>query len=692
MLRNRSYQWLSVNRTIVGLIVCCIFFYLIGLGAKLEQLKAKPGAVFNHLLNQPAQVVLIDAAIADAQTLITHANTTVVWLDSDHSGIATITRVLAHYSNLQAIHIVSHGDVASLQLGSDRLNPTTFETYYPQLQQWNRSLAPGADVLFYGCDVAKGAAGIAFVQALSQTLQADIAASTDLTGSGSNWTLEFNTGTIETPIAFTPASLKAYKNVLKQLQVTTLNDDGDGSLRWAIAEANASPEDDVIDLNRVSGKIALQAPLPAIAGNLMIRADGNDTLSGENAHRVLSVDWGEVTLARLTIANGLARGSNGFNGAGGAAGMGGGLFVKEGTITLNEVAFVHNRAVGGSGTPHTRDIGSQITSDKNKFEVNRGAIIGINGISFSDLDNLNPTTDEVKIATNANKFNVNRGAIANVNGIGVGGIGSIAFGGGGGFGGFGNAGNGGNGGNGGANGGNGGNGGDGGNGGVGIFGAMGIWEGEGAIGTIAFGGGGGFGGFGNGGNGGNGGNAVMVATGGNGGNGGNGGFGGGGGSGGFGGQGGKGAIAGKPGKPGQGGFGAGNGGLGFGGSGGGFGGAIFIRSGSLILNNTRFENNHAIAGSGIHPGLGKGGAIFAIPETLKDEAAIARVPHITSLKSPPLFISNSASNAGTTPTDNANIYGQITIHESPILHYPLTPLPTHVSSPTPKAPQFQLRD
>ena len=120
--------------------------------------------------------------------------------------------------------------------------------------------------------------------------------------------------------------------------------------------------------------------------------------------------------------------------------------------------------------------------------------------------------------------------------------------------------------------------------------------GEGAGGGSGGGGVGGDGGFGGGGGGGSG----------PGGNGGFGGFGGGGG-GSYGGVGGSGGNYG-----GSGGYPAGGGG-----GGGGLGGAIFIRFGTLVLNNVTFTNNYAIGGNGgSSPGVGGtngqgwGGAIF----------------------------------------------------------------------------------
>ncbi len=454
--------------------------------------------------------------------------------------------------------------------------------------------------------------------------------------------------------AVKPASKLAQTPTLKQIQVTTTADGGTGSLRWAIAQANAAPDDDLIDLSKVKEPIILQSPLPAITSNLTLMGNRKNIISGNNQHRVLQIDGGDVTIRDVIVADGLAQGGGGVNGGGGNAGMGGGLFINKGTVRLVRVAFTGNRAVGGSGSQrHPANV--EIQGQNTQLEVNRGAVVGVSGTSLSGADLASIESLKVEIGGTKEKLEANRGAIAGVNGVGIDGIGSIVFGGGGGFGGFANGGNGGNGGNAGGSGGSGGNGGDGGDGGTGIFGAFGRWDDEGSVGAIAFGGGGGFGGYGNAGNGGNGGNATAeVANGGNGGNGGNAGFGGGGGAGGVGGVGGDGRV-GKSGLPGLSGFGGSNGAVGYGGSGGGLGGAIFIRSGSLILNQARFEDNAAIGGTWPSLAQGKGGAIFIMPSPLTEQAA----PSALSVGKPSLFINNTASDAAGLLTDNQDVYGLV---------------------------------
>ena len=214
------------------------------------------------------------------------------------------------------------------------------------------------------------------------------------------------------------------------------------------------------------------------------------------------------------------------------------------------------------------------------------------------------------------------------------------------------------------------------------------------IASIGFAGGGGFGGFANGANGGNGCNAMDSSNtvespaeqgsqrgrGGDGGNGGNGGFGAGGGGGAPGGPGGvvfrmsgdlesyeAGQEASKsrtregcPGSPGRGGWGAGDGGINFGGSGGGFGGAVFIRTGHLVVETCSFEHNVAMGGRKTSPGLGKGGAIFAVTKELVPLAGVAEAPIVEFIGSNDMK-GNESSDPGSNETDNNDIFAEFSI-------------------------------
>ncbi|MBF0627100.1 MAG: DUF4347 domain-containing protein [Magnetococcales bacterium] len=157
----------------------------------------------------PDEIVFIDAAVPDQAGLLsgipTHAQ--VVRLDANRDGIAQITETLEKHQNLSTVHIFSHGSSGALQLGSTTLSSETLPSYQDALRTWNASLAPNADLLLYGCDVAQGERGTHFVQELSRLTGADMAASTDRTGVaglGGDWDLEQQVGEIETAALAVP--------------------------------------------------------------------------------------------------------------------------------------------------------------------------------------------------------------------------------------------------------------------------------------------------------------------------------------------------------------------------------------------------------------------------------------------------------------------------------------------------------
>jgi Domain of unknown function (DUF4347) len=106
--------------------------------------------------NNPSTIVFIDAAVTDYQRLLDGVKSGIaaIILDSSRDGIEQISEVLANRSNIDSIHLVSHGAPGSLQLGNTRLSIDNLEVYSQQLQQWRRALAIDADILIYGCNVA----------------------------------------------------------------------------------------------------------------------------------------------------------------------------------------------------------------------------------------------------------------------------------------------------------------------------------------------------------------------------------------------------------------------------------------------------------------------------------------------------------------------------------------------------------
>jgi Domain of unknown function (DUF4347)/FG-GAP-like repeat len=185
------------------------------------------GAALPLYRTTAAHLAFVDAGLADVQTLVSGLSpeTVVYALNPAGDELGQISQVLAGYQNVSSIQIFSHGSDGALQLGHSRLNATNLMDYAGLLQSWSSSLAAGADILLYGCDVAADATGQNFVRQIAALTGADVAASTDLTGNaalGGNWDLEFSTGSIERDARLAAPAQQAYQGLLALTEDTSI--------------------------------------------------------------------------------------------------------------------------------------------------------------------------------------------------------------------------------------------------------------------------------------------------------------------------------------------------------------------------------------------------------------------------------------------------------------------------------------
>ncbi|MET0265805.1 MAG: Ig-like domain-containing protein [Duganella sp.] len=164
-------------------------------------------------------VLFIDAGVSDAQALLagTADDVLVVYLSAEADGVQQIAAALQGLEGLDSIQILSHGAVGQLQLGNGVLNAARLQDDAALLQQWGSALREGGDLLLYGCDVAQGSEGLAFIDALADLTGADVAASSDATGSsllGANWILERSSGSIEAASALSQQAQQDYGHTL----------------------------------------------------------------------------------------------------------------------------------------------------------------------------------------------------------------------------------------------------------------------------------------------------------------------------------------------------------------------------------------------------------------------------------------------------------------------------------------------
>jgi Domain of unknown function (DUF4347)/Calx-beta domain/FG-GAP-like repeat/Bacterial Ig domain len=165
-----------------------------------------------------ASLLFIDSRVEEYQTLVAGAapGTEVHRLDGTQDAISQITQTLLGRAGIASIQIVSHGQGGGLLLGESWVTGNDLDRHAPELQSWAQALTADADILLYGCNVAQGELGKAFVSILGQLTGADIAASDNLTGNAAlngDWILEYHTGSIEAT-TLNSAALANYRGVL----------------------------------------------------------------------------------------------------------------------------------------------------------------------------------------------------------------------------------------------------------------------------------------------------------------------------------------------------------------------------------------------------------------------------------------------------------------------------------------------
>ncbi|WP_250459550.1 DUF4347 domain-containing protein [Microbulbifer litoralis] len=164
------------------------------------------------------ELVIIDAAVPDKILLqsATRPGVETLVLQSGTDALAQTTALLKNYHNLEAVHLVSHGQAGTLLLGGQRIDKDTLERQPQFLSALDHATRAGADLLLYGCDLAGEDSGL--LEVIHNNSHLDVAASDNLTGAaelGGDWTLEITAGTIETGRPFSDRALTDFSAVLR---------------------------------------------------------------------------------------------------------------------------------------------------------------------------------------------------------------------------------------------------------------------------------------------------------------------------------------------------------------------------------------------------------------------------------------------------------------------------------------------
>jgi len=373
------------------------------------------------------ELVLVDAGVTNYQPLVDDllANPDdsreidVFVLDSERDGISQISDVIAEYQDLDAVHIVSHGTDRAVKLGSTWLYGNNLDAHEAEISGWKDSLADGADLLFYGCDLAAGDEGRVLLATFGSLTGADVAASINDTGHSvyfGDWVLEYGSGNIETEIAFSSDVQQNWFNLMAVLTVDTTADVLDGtatsigalladkgpdgliSLREAIMATNGTVgADEIILPGGPSYTLSITGAevVPSDTGDLDIT--DSLTITGAGA-QTTTIDATGLNDRVFQVLAGATLNMSGVTITGGSAQSGGGI-LSQGTLSLVGSAIVSNTATGGAATGGGLYIGNTGLATLCRVEISGNNAVQGAGVYIDDSD-INTTFTNVTLSGN----------------------------------------------------------------------------------------------------------------------------------------------------------------------------------------------------------------------------------------------------------------------------------------------------
>ncbi|MFG0255556.1 MAG: DUF4347 domain-containing protein, partial [Rhodopirellula sp. JB053] len=165
------------------------------------------------------EIAFVDSEVAASEQIDAWVRDGVelVIVDSSSDAVMQMDAVIQKRSAISAIHILSHGDSGRLMIGDQMIDAERLNSHAGTLRSWAERLTGDADILIYGCEVAAGSEGEGIVQMLARHTGADVAASSDVTGSNrlrGDWDLEVTTGAIEANLIASTQDLNRFATTL----------------------------------------------------------------------------------------------------------------------------------------------------------------------------------------------------------------------------------------------------------------------------------------------------------------------------------------------------------------------------------------------------------------------------------------------------------------------------------------------
>ena len=348
---------------------------------------------FDSLLEEPNNVIFVNSSVEDADTLISEisdqfsGSADIIYLSSDNA-MAEMADYFSSHSGIDSVYIVTDGNQGYFYVGDTQVNFHNIAADYQNFfTSWSSSLSEDADIMLYSCNTADSAAGHLLISELAAYTGADVAASTNTTGEGGDWTLEYSLGHIDAAslnidgYMYSLDSANAISLVIKTLDDKAVVDTPDiGSqnplwLREALYYTNkyqvtegyaitfaarsvlisntTDPTTDgrTIHMDTSLGEMTIGGTI-SVDGSIHIDGSsytwaivdgGYDGLSNSGVRQLVVNTGADATLAMIELAHGEAYGT-------GADANGGSIYIYAGaTVTLSDVSIIGSHADGSGG-------------------------------------------------------------------------------------------------------------------------------------------------------------------------------------------------------------------------------------------------------------------------------------------------------------------------------------------------------
>ncbi|WP_299770591.1 DUF4347 domain-containing protein [uncultured Pseudoteredinibacter sp.] len=248
------------------------------------------------------ELVLINSDVADIEIIIDQLessprNLEYLVIDVAQQGSSFVGQYIASMNNIDAIHLIGHGEPGSFQLGSDTISQEFITSSAEEISNWQASLSENAAIHLYGCDIASE--NSYFVDSLAGIIGRPVFASEDTTGFselGGDWVLEYG------------KDQPAYKNLF---------DENFAQVYASVLAPNTSPTFDVPDgqllVNTSGGIDIINDGLVQADGKIVVMGHANDgnwdyLLSRYNSDGTLDETFGTDGAVRLDLGSGREQG------------------------------------------------------------------------------------------------------------------------------------------------------------------------------------------------------------------------------------------------------------------------------------------------------------------------------------------------------------------------------------------------